>query len=208
MSQTRELPPIGDHGPIESLLRERRSTKRFTDRSLSLADAGAALWAVAGTTVEGHRVSPSARATYPVTATLIAGNVEQLAMGAYRYEAADHAVTTAQRGDHRHTVAGATIDGADWLPTCPALVALSADLVGARERFPDQPPEHGERFVWIEVGHAAQNLYLWAAARGIGTALIAGLDDGRAWELCEPVLPPRHRLLGVLPLGEPAAPAS
>ncbi|MDN5853435.1 MAG: SagB/ThcOx family dehydrogenase [Actinomycetia bacterium] len=187
------------------MLLARRSTKRFADRALCLADAAAALWAVAGTTTDGHRVCPSARATYPVVTTLIAGSVEGLPAGAYLYDSTHHAVTTVQSGDHRPTIAGATLDGVDWLPNSPALILLSADLLAARERFTDQPAEHGERFVWIEVGHAAQNLYLWAAEHNLGTALIAGLDDERAVTSCRHVLPRGHQPLGVLPLGEPTA---
>jgi len=83
------------------------------------------------------------------------------------------------------------------------MVLLSADLDAARERFPDQPPEHGERFVWLEAGHAAQNLYLWAAERGLGTVLLAGIDDDAAATTCTGLLPRGHRLLGILPLGHP-----
>ena len=203
MPESRALPPIDDPSPLKNLLLRRRSTKAFTDRQLTLTDAASAMSVVAGTTTDGHRVCPSARATYPVAAGLIAGNIEGLAAGAYSYDPMHHAITTVQQGDHRQTVADATLDGGDWLPECPALILLSADLAAARERFPDQPPEHGERFVWIEVGHAAQNLYLWAAAHNVGTALIAGLDDARAVESCRGILPIGHQLLGVLPFGEP-----
>lgn len=205
MSEIRSLPHIDEHGQLERTLFTRRSTKRFADRPLTLADAARAMWAVAGTTADGRRVCPSARATYPVTTTLVAGRIEELPTGAYLYDPMHHAIETVQSGDHRRDVADATLDGADWLPTCPALVLLSADMVAARDRFPDQAPTHGERFVWIEVGHAAQNLYLWAAEHDVGTALIAGLDDARATESCHDVLPQGHQLLGILPLGRPAS---
>lgn len=205
MSETRSLPHIDEPGQLERMLLTRRSTKRFADRPLTLADTARAMWAVAGTTADGHRVCPSARATYPVATTLIAGHIEELPAGAYRYVPMRHAIETVRPGDHRRDVADATIDGGDWLPTCPALILLSADMVAARERFPDQPSTHGERFVWIEVGHAAQNLYLWAAEHDVGTALIAGLDDARADTSCKEVIPRGHQLLGVLPLGRAAA---
>ena len=204
MPGTIALPQPHDRSPLTRTLLVRRSTKSFTDRALALTEVAGALWASAGTTTAGRRVRPSARATYPVVTTLIAGDLEQLAAGVYLYDPVQHAVTTVRSGDHRQTVADATLDGAEWLPTCPALIVLSADLAAARERFPDQPPEHGERFVWIEVGHAAQNLYLWAAEHEVGTALIAGLDDARAAETCRQLVPRGHEVLGVLPLGEPA----
>lgn len=188
-------------GTLHPLLLARRSTKAFAGQPLSLPEVAAALWAVAGTTRDGHRVTPSARATYPMTATLVSAATTGLPAGAYRYDPASHALTDVCAGDHRATLANLTLD-APWLATCPAALLLSADLVAARSRFPDQPPEHGERFIWVELGHAAQNLYLWAADRGLGTVLLAGLDDDRAASTMPPLLPAGHQLLGVLPIGQ------
>lgn len=204
MTHTRSLPDVDRDRCLESTLLDRRSTKRFADRRLTLDEAAGALWSVAGTTEDGRRVCPSARASYPVTASLVAAEVEGLDTGVYAYDPARHAVDTVQTGDHRRRVAEVTLDAVDWLATCPAAIVLSADMVAAGERFPDQPAEHGEVFVWIEVGHAAQNLYLWAAEHRLGTALIAGLDDARAAAYCTDLLPHAHRVLGILPIGQPA----
>ena len=200
---TRALPAIQHDDRLDRILLSRRSTKQFTDRPLSLADIAHALWTVAGTTMGGRRVGASARATYPVAATLIAGDIDGLAMGAYLYDPAEHTLAITRSGDQRQAVADASLDAGNWLPACSAAILLSADVAAARERFPDQPADHGERFVWIEVGLAAQNAYLWAAERGVGTVLLAGLDDERAVESCHGLIPDRHELLGILPLGEP-----
>lgn len=196
-------PPADDPADLPRLLLERRSTKAFLKAPLSVGHIASALWAVAGQTGDGHRVVPSARGSYPIVATLVAGSVEGLRSGAYRYDTAGHTLVGVDEGEHGCRVADSTLE-ADWLATCPALILLSADLHAARRRFPDQPPEHGERFVWIEVGHAAQNLYLWAARHRLGTALIAGIDDDAAATTCAGLLPRGHRLLGILPLGQPA----
>ena len=202
------LPAIQHDDRLDHILLSRRSTKQFTDSPLSLAEIAHALWTVAGTTTAGHRVGASARATYPIATTLVAGEIDGLAMGAYLYHPVEHTLVITRSGDQRPAVAEASLDAASWLPGCPAAILLSADVAAARERFPDQPAVHGERFVWIEVGLAAQNAYLWAAERGVGTVLLAGLDDERATGSCRGLIPHRHELLGILPLGEPAQSAS
>jgi SagB-type dehydrogenase family enzyme len=182
------------------LLRARRSTKRLQPDPIDVVDAAEALWAAAGATGDGHRTSPSAHAVHPVSVTLIAGAVTGFSAGAYGYESADHTVVLRMSGDHRERVAALTLD-ADWLAACPALLVLSAELSAARRHFAHQSMEHGERFVWIEVGHVAQNVYLWAADRGLGTCLVAGLDDDLAQRAGSDLLPAEHALLGILPLG-------
>jgi len=193
-------------GALPRLLHRRRSTRDLAAQALDLPDVAAALRAALGSTVEGRRAVPSARGAYPVTATLVAGDVTGLPPGAYRYDPLLHTLTAGASGDHRPTIAAVTLDARHWLPQCPALLLLSADLRGAAGHFADQPRDHVERFVWLEAGHVSQNVYLWAAENGLGTVLVAGFDDDRAHE-AGAVIPDQHRLLALMGLGVPAGPA-
>ena len=96
-----------------------------------------------------------------------------------------------------------TLD-AQWLTGCPSAIVLSADITASRRRFAQQSSTHGERFVWIESGHAAHSVYLWAAQRGLGTCLIAGLDDDATARTAGELVPAGHTVVGILPLGHPA----
>ncbi|WP_325549816.1 SagB/ThcOx family dehydrogenase [Flexivirga sp.] len=196
--------PAVDDGTLHALLRSRRSTKNFANRAVSLPELASLLTAAAGETGSGHRAIPSARASYPVSVTVIAGRVDGLDAGAYRYDPGTQHLVGVVPGDHRPSLAGVTLD-ADWMADCPLLLLLSADLRGARSRFTDQPPEHGERFVWLEAGCMAQNVYLWAGEHRLGAVLIAGLDDARACEATAGLLPHGHDLLGILPVGHPVS---
>lgn len=203
MSETLALPSVQETSSLYSLLRDRRTTRNFEDAPLTKLETATALWTCAGTTGQ-RRVRPSTRATYPLGETLVAGQVDGLAAGAYRYDPSHHALHPGSQGDPRETIVHATLDAADWLAVCPALLLLSADLASARSRFPDQPPEHGQEFLWIEMGLAAQNVYLWAAEHKLGTALIAGLDDACAKSACQPLIPLGHQLLCVIGIGHAA----
>lgn len=207
MAEHVSLPEPVVGSDVDEAFVERHSTKRYAaDSPLDLRDVGAALFA-AGGVFDGRRVVPSARRTHPILLTLVAGDVVGLAPATYRYDAESHDLRTTAAGDSRPGVASATLD-APWLAHCPALILMSADLAAARARFADQPPDHGERFVWIEAGHAAQNVYVWAAQRALGTALIAGLNDDEAAHACRGLIPPDHQILGILAVGSAAASGS
>jgi len=51
----------------------------------------------------------------------------------------------------------------------------------------------------MEVGHAAQNIYLQATARGLGTVFVGAFDDREVRDVLG--LPPEHEPLGLMPVG-------
>lgn len=196
------LPKVATERGLRALLTSRRSTKHFDPAlPLTLGEASAVLWAAGGTTAPQHRVAPSAKATYPVAVTLVAGDVDGLMAGCYAYDSARHVLTPGRSGDHRRPLATATLDAGGWLTECPALLLLTADLDAAHRRFPDQPTQHGERFVWMEAGHAIQNVYLTAAERRLSTCLVAGLDDEEIATASRTLVPDHHAVLGIMALG-------
>jgi nitroreductase len=56
-----------------------------------------------------------------------------------------------------------------------------------------------ERYVPMEVGHAAQNVYLQCAARRLATAFVGAFDDRQLHDVLG--LPRDHTPLGIMPLG-------
>jgi nitroreductase len=51
----------------------------------------------------------------------------------------------------------------------------------------------------MEIGHAAQNVYLQAAAAGLGTTFVGAFQDDRVKQLLE--LPESEVPLGLMPVG-------
>lgn len=197
--------PVPPDGALGSLLMRRHSTRRFGARSLSLAQVALLAWAAQGQTDGEHRSCPSAHALYPLALTVIAGSVHGLDAGIYRYDAERDCLTLTADGDHRNPVAATTLADRSWLRQAPALLLISGDLATAAEHFADQPPlgQRGERYVWLEAGHASQNIYLQAAETGLGAALVAGFDDDRLLSLTPPVVPVGHHPLALLGVGHP-----
>lgn len=204
LKPVRVTAPVGGLG---SLLVQRRSTRSFGSRPLSIAQVALMVWAAQGQTTGERRSCPSAHALYPLTLTVVAGNVEGLATGTYQYDAERDVLTLVAAGDHRDRVAGTTLADHAWLRQAAVLLLLSGDLEVAAQHFADQPPlgRRGTRYVWLEAGHASQNIYLQATEADLGAVLVAGFDDDRLLGLTPAVVPPGQHPLGLLGVGHPAA---
>lgn len=184
----------------------RRSTRSFAPRPLSIAQIASVVWAAQGRTTGERRSCPSAHALYPLTVTVVAGVVDGLAAGAYRYDAERDLLTLTADGDHRDRVAGTTLADRAWLRRAGALVLLSGEVEAATRHFADQPPpgRRGVRYVWLEAGHASQNVYLQATEAGLGAVLVAGFDDDQLRGLTPRVVPSGQHPLALLGIGHPA----
>lgn len=158
---------------VEAALRARRSVREFAPAPITFEETGQILWAAQGITdPAGYRTAPSAGALYPLEVSLVAGNVESLQPGIYRYDPGAHALLAAGDGDRRHEVADAALSQR-WIADAPAIAVVAAVL----ERTTGKYRGRGIRYVHIEAGHAAQNLYLQAASLGLGTTIVGAFDD-------------------------------
>ncbi len=187
------------------MLMRRRSTRRFGTQPLSIAQVALMARAAQGRTTGERRSCPSAHASYPLTLTVVAGKVDGLAAGIYQYEPERDALTLIADGDHRDRVAGTTLVDHAWLREAAALLLLSGDLEAAVQHFADQQPlgRRGARYVWLEAGHASQNIYLQAAEADLGAVLVAGFDDDRLLGLTPAVVPSGQHPMGLFGVGHP-----
>lgn len=199
IGETRSLPKPELDGDVslESTVRQRRSVREFANRPLSLADVAQIVWAAQGITArDGHRAAPSAGALYPLELYLIAGDVESLPDGLYRYRPRGHRLKKVATGDLRKALAAAALDQS-WVRRAPAVLVIA----GVYERSAKKYGDRAHRYTHIEVGHAAQNVYLQAVARGLGTVLVGAFDDQEVRTVLG--LPADHAPLALMPVGHP-----
>lgn len=186
---------LGGEMSIEEAINERRSVRGFSRDSLALGEVSQLLWAAQGVTGRrGFRAAPSAGALYPLELYLVAGDVEGLSPGVYRYRQSKHDLVPVASGDQRRRLAKAALDQ-DWVRRAPAVLVIT----GIYRRTTGKYGQRGRRYVHIEVGHAAQNIYLQATARGLGTVMVGAFDDDEVREALG--LPEDHEPLGLMPLG-------
>ncbi|HEY7673208.1 MAG TPA: SagB/ThcOx family dehydrogenase [Gammaproteobacteria bacterium] len=180
---------------VEASLRERRSVREFRAASLSLASVGQLLWAAQGLTAStGERTAPSAGGLYPLELYLVAGSVEQVAPGVYRYDPRGHRLRLHCSGDRRRALGGAAL-GQSAVTGAPAILVVVAVYGRTSAKYGSR----GDRYVHMEVGHAAQNIYLEAQSLGLGTVIIGAFKDERVRDVLE--LPPSESPLALLPVG-------
>lgn len=171
-------PDTSPDAPVSRHVADRASRRWFADEPVELADVAQLLWAAQGVTHSRDswqmRAAPSAGATYPLVALLEvrAEGVEGLDPGVYRYEPGSHELAPERTGDVRSELVSAASDQR-VVADAPATVALAADY----ERTEREYPDHGERYVHVEVGHAAENVLLVCEERGLNACPVGAFSD-------------------------------
>jgi SagB-type dehydrogenase family enzyme len=114
----------------------------------------------------------------------------------YRYDPPRHRLLLRSRGDPRDDLAKAALEQ-DWVAEAPAILVLGAVYERTARRYGKRAP----RYVHMEMGHAAQNVYLQAVALDLGTVIVGAFHDRQLHRVLG--LPDEVEPLGVMPLGRP-----
>lgn len=181
---------------LERAILERRSVREYSSGPLTLEEMGQLLWAAQGITEpeRGFRAAPSAGATYPLEIYLIAGQVEGLSPGVYRYRPHTHDLELISEGDRRQELFNAALQ---QTPVREAAINLVFSAV--YQRTTQRYGERGIKYVHMEVGHAAQNVYLQVVSLGLGTVVIGAFDDQTVQRVLN--LPLEEVPLYIMPVG-------
>jgi len=180
---------------VEQSLLRRRSIRSYTGESLTLPEVAQLLWAAQGVTdPTGFRTAPSAGALYPLELYVVAGDVQDLSPGVYRYEPDEHQLLRTMEGDKRVELADAAL-GQRFVGEGAIVIVFTA----VYERTTGKYGNRGIRYVHMEVGHAAQNLCLQAAAMDLGVVTVGAFYDEEVGELLD--LPGDEQPLYVIPVG-------
>ena len=170
-----KLPEANRDGKVslEKAILERRSVREFRDTPLTLAEIAQLLWAAQGTTSpSGYRTAPSAGALYPLEIFVLAGKVDGLSTGVYRYGPKNHELTKTGDGDWRADLHAAALHQAS-IRMAPAVLVISAVFDRTTRKY----GERGIRYVHMESGNVSQNISLEAVSLGLGTVVIGAFDD-------------------------------
>jgi len=180
---------------VEQSMLSRRSVRSYTTEPLTLQEVSQLLWAAQGITDSlGRRTAPSAGALYPLEIYAVAGNVRDLNPGVYKYGPEKHQLEKVMDGDIRLELSAAALAQGSVKNSAVAFV-----FTAVYERTTVKYGDRGERYVHIEVGHAAQNLCLQATAMGFGVVTVGAFDDEKVAEVLN--LPEDEKPLYILPVG-------
>jgi SagB-type dehydrogenase family enzyme len=173
----------------------RRSIRGFKHDSLSLAELSQLAWSAQGvSSPRGYRTAPSAGALYPLEVYIFAGRVEGLDAGVYKYDPR-HLLEKIVSGDHRADLARAALNQS-FIAAAPVVFLFCAVFARITKTY----GERGRRYVFMEVGHAAQNLCLQAVAQGMGTTVVGAFQDNRVETMLE--LAPNESPIYIVAVGK------
>ena len=187
---------------LERALANRRSHRDFLDRPLSVYQLSQILWAAYGITLPmphpglrgGLRTTPSAGALYPLEIYVIIGNVEGIEPGVYRYISEEHKIIRTVDRDVRAELSAAALNQR-MVRDAPVTVFYSAVFSRMTARYGDR----GFMYVFMEIGHSAQNVYLQAETLGLGTCAIGAFHDNQVRQILQ--LPENEEPLYLMPIG-------
>ncbi len=190
-------PKFDSNTSIEQALLKRRSVRYYKNEPLKLAEISQLLWAGQGITAAGgYRTAPSAGALYPLELYVVAGNVDGIANGIYKYEPNNHELAMIAEGDKRKELYNSALYQ-ESIREAPAIIVISA----VYERTTWKYRERGIRYAHIEVGHVAQNIYLEAVALNLGVVAIGAFEDDKVAKAMN--LSDKEHPLYIIPVGIP-----
>jgi len=164
---TLSKPNLDGSMSLERAIAVRRSWRDFRPQSLTLEQIGQLAWAAQGQdTKSRYRTVPSAGATYPLELFVVTFQ------GVFAYLPAKHALEKLTDQDLRSALASAAW-GQEFIEAAPLTLVFAAEFTRTTGRY----GQRGIRYVYMEAGHAAQNVHLQAEALGLGSVAIGAFDD-------------------------------
>ena len=153
---------------LEKAIAVRRSRRRFLSQALTPEQIGQLAWAAQGQDAGSrYRTVPSAGATYPLELFVVTTE------GLFRYLCAKHALEKLIDQDLRAALASAAW-GQGFIEAAPLTLVFAARFARTTTHY----GQRGVRYVYMEAGHAAQNVHLQAESLGLGSVAVGAFDDG------------------------------
>lgn len=170
------LPNISKKTSTQKTLESRRSRKNFRDEKLDLADLGQIISSSCGNNYFDKKINeflrfyPSAGARYPLETYLIASKVNGLKDRVYHYNVKFNHLESL---DKELIFSLKKIFNQKGIETAPAHIVITAQP----NRTTGKYGTRGLRYIFIEAGHLAQNIYLNSQSLGIKCCSVGAFHD-------------------------------
>lgn len=160
-------PSLDSAVSLEKVIFSRRSRRHFLPTPLTLDQIGQLVFSAQGIeTGCKYRTVPSAGATYPLELFVVGAD------GLFRYLPAEHSLEKLADRDLRSSLAAAAW-GQKFIEEAPLTLVFAAKFSRTTTRY----GRRGIRYVYMEAGHAAQNVHLQAESLGLGSVAVGAFDD-------------------------------
>jgi SagB-type dehydrogenase family enzyme len=172
--------------PVGETILHRQSVRSYNDKSMSLAELSALLWATQGVRhilgpETALRTVPSAGARHAFETYIAVSRIEGLAVGLYRYLPFDAQLIELYADAQIGRKAADACLGQQFVAAAAATFFWT--VVPARMEWRYDLAAH--KVIAIDVGHVCQNLYLASTAISAGTCAIAAYDQDKCDQLLD-----------------------
>ncbi|MGB9977923.1 SagB/ThcOx family dehydrogenase [Methanobacterium sp.] len=185
---------------VEQAIQNRRSVRHYTNESITLQDVSQILWAAQGITdkAQNLRSVPSGGQVYPLEVYIIVGKdgVTGLSEGIYHYNPYNNSLEKTSESDARSDLSQAA-NGQAWVKQAPVDIVITGDYNKMVAKYKDETL--CTRFVNLEAGHAGENIYLEAEARGLVTVALGSFKDDQVHSVLG--LPDNENTIYIYPVG-------
>ncbi len=190
-------PTYHSNTSIEQALLKRRSIRNYKEQPISLKEVSQLLWAAQGITdpKRGFRTTPSAGALYPLKVYVVANNVKNLTKGVYKYNPYKHELIKIKDKSVQNALTSAAL-WQPWVKKGAIVIVFSAVYTKTIQKYGNR----GIRYVHMEVGHAAQNVYLQAVSLNLGTVVVGAFNDNKVKQILN--MPKNEYPLYLMPVGK------
>jgi len=155
---------------------KRRSIREFSDDSITFFELSQLIWATQGITSRAwgfdFRTVPSAGALYPIETYIIANRVEEILPGIYHYHVKETQLALLKEGHFGPDLSRAGL-GQEMLEEAAAAFIWTAVVQRSKWKY----RERAYRYIYMDVGHIGQNLYLAATALNLGCCTVGAFYE-------------------------------
>jgi SagB-type dehydrogenase family enzyme len=186
-SPYKEFPDAIKHFPIRPIdqkagkslwetIDQRRSIREFSDQSIRFSELSQLIWATQGVTLKAggfeFRASPSAGALYPIETYLIMNRSEEIPPGLYHYNVKEAELILLKEGHFGPELCQAGL-GQEMLEEAACVFVWTAIVERSKWKY----RERAYRYIYMDVGHIGQGLYLAATALNLGCCTVGAFFD-------------------------------
>jgi SagB-type dehydrogenase family enzyme len=170
--------PIDQKGgkSLWEAIAQRRSIREFSDQSISFSELSQLIWATQGITLKAggveFRASPSAGALYPIETYLIVNRVEEIPPGLCHYNVKEAQLSLLKEGHFGPELCQAGL-GQEILEEAACVFVWTAVVERSKWKY----RERAYRYIYMDVGHIGQALYLAATALNLGCCTAGAFFD-------------------------------
>ncbi len=163
---------------IATMINLRQSIRNYRKSPLSLTELSYLLWCTQGikeiiSNVATRRTVPSAGARHSLETSLLVNRVDELKSGLFRYLPLEHQLGLLKEDEVIVDEIVKASFGQDFIRHSAVTFIWSTVIYRMKWRY----GERAYRYIFLDAGHVAQNLYLAAEAIDCGVCAIAAFSD-------------------------------